>query len=112
VSSSLIGSFEGTILAASFGKGEATAEMPRVYAWGTLAGLGWGCRFSIPLDAIPLAVRDTLEGGHNIPVVVHGTVTAQVKRGEADYSIKADALEAAGGSKTNGKVPATAAATS
>jgi hypothetical protein len=94
MASSLKGTFEGEILAEDFGQGEPTADMPRAYAWGTLAGKGWGCRFSVPVDVIPHGVRALLQAGHDVPVLIRGSVDANSARGGgADFKIKGTSVQ-------------------
>jgi hypothetical protein len=92
MASSLKGTFEGEILAEDFGQGEPTADMPRAYAWGTLAGKGWGCRFSVPGDAIPHGVRALLTAGHDVPVLMRGAIDASSGRGGVDFKLKATSI--------------------
>jgi hypothetical protein len=109
MASQLIGTYEGEILADDFGVGEPTDDFPVPYAYGTLAGKGWGCRFSVPSDKLDPALRDTLLGGTDVPVIARGKVAAKKTYDGVDFSLKLSSCVAAASVNTNGAKARTSA---
>jgi hypothetical protein len=102
MASQLIGTYEGQILAEDFGVGEPTDDFPVPYAYGTLAGIGWGCRFSVPSDKMEPALRDTLLSGADVPVIARGKVAAKKTYDGVDFSLKLTSVVAASTVSSNG----------
>ena len=99
---------QGTLLADGFGVMDDGS-----YFFGSLAGMGWACRWSAHRDVMPGAVADRLNAGEDVPVTLQGTAVAEAARKGGVLKLKASSIAAQDSAlSSNGRAKSTADASS
>jgi hypothetical protein len=101
----------GTLIAATFGVMDKTADNPDPYCYAEFAQLGASARFSMPASKMPEGLVGQLLGGVDAEVLITGKCEADGSGRKDKLKLSATSVEPSGpvpDASTNGKVSASA----